>query len=328
MLNRRTLIAGATGAVAVSGEALAAGRERGVLTAADVHRDGYPTVQAVKWMGAEIERATGGRLKIRSYHSGQLGSEDDSVGLARFGGIDLCRINMAAVNNAFPATSVLSMPYVFNDVAHMRRALDGPVGRAVLASFEQRGLVGLALYDAGARCFYNVRRPIRTPQDLRGLKIRVPASDMFLRTVGALGANATPLPFGATFSALQTHLIEGAENNWPSFESTRHFEVARYWSQTEHSFSPEALLMSKRRFMAMTPADRELMVQTAQRSVPVMRAAWDTMEAESRAKVLSAGVRFNAVDKAAFKRAAAPVKAHYLRNDTVAALYKQISAVA
>ena len=327
MLSRRQILTFA-GAAAFAGPAAAAGRERGLLTAADVHRDGYPTVEAVKWMGRELEKATGGRLRVRSYHSGQLGTEDDSIGLARFGGIDMCRVNMAAVNNAFPATAVLSMPYVFRDVAHMRRALDGPPGRTVLRSFERRGLIGLALYDAGARCFYNTRRPIRAPQDLRGLKIRVPVSDMFLRTISTMGANATPLPFGATFSALQTHLIEGAENNWPTFDSTRHYEVARYWSQTEHSYSPEALLMSKRRFMALTPADRELVVQTATRSVPVMRAAWDKMEAESRSKVLAAGVRFNTVDRAAFERAAQPAKAHYLRNETVASLYKAIQALA
>jgi tripartite ATP-independent transporter DctP family solute receptor len=279
-------------------------------------------------MGAELERATRGRLRIRSYHSGQLGSEDDSIGLARFGAIDICRVNMAALNNAFPQTAILSLPYVFQSVAHMREVLDGPIGAQILGGFRRRGLVGLVFYDAGARCFYNTRRPIHQARDLRGLKIRVPNSDIFLRTAGAMGANATPLPFGATFSALQTHLIEGAENNWPTFESTRHFEVARYWSDTEHSYSPEALLMSARRFDALSPADRELVLATARRSVGVMRAAWDKTNAESRAKVLAAGVRFNAVDKASFRAAAQPVLARYLRDPALAELFRRIQAAA
>ena len=324
-LTRRGMLAGA-GSLGFGGAAAA--REPGLLTAADVHRDGYPTVKAVKWMGAELERATGGRLRIRSYHSGQLGTEDDSIGLARFGAIDICRVNMAALNNAFPLTAMLSLPFVFESVAHMRRAVDGPAGAQILTAFRRRGLVGLVFYDAGARSFYNTRRPIYRARDLRGLKIRVPNSDIFLRTVTAMGANATPLAFGATFSALQTHLIEGAENNWPTFESTRHFEVARYWSDTGHSYSPEALLMSARRFNALSPADRELVVQTARRSVGVMRAAWDKTEAESRAKVLAAGVRFNTVDKASFQAAAQPVLARYLRDEALAGLYRQIQAVA
>ena len=151
------------------------------------------------------------------------------------------------------------------------------------SSFERRELIGLAIYDAGSRSFYNVRRPVHEPADLHGLKIRVPPSDIFIAAIAALGGNPTPLPFGEVYSAMQTHLIEGAENNWRTFHTSRQFEVARYWSQSDHSYSPEALLLSKRTYDALSPRDREIVVEAARESVPYMRTLWDKMEAESRA---------------------------------------------
>jgi len=300
----------------------------GVLTATDVHVDGYPTVEAVRWMGRMMARETGGRIDVHVYHSGQLGRETDTVNLARYGVLDITRVNMAALNNAFPATRILSLPYVFDSTDHMRRALDGEVGREVLHRFEARGLIGLALYDAGARCFYNVRHPVATPSDLHGLKLRVPPSDIFISMIRTLGANPTPLSYGEVYSALQTHLIDGAENNWRTFHTSRQFEVARYWSQSEHSFSPEALLMSKRRFDAFSADDQELIRAAATQSVPYMRELWDRAEAESRATVIAAGVQVNEVDRAAFRRAAEPVLIGYLRDPELERLYQGIRATA
>src|SRR4029079_11700804 len=187
---------------------------------------------------------------------------------------DIVRVNFASLNNAFPSTRVISLPYVFESVAHMRRAADGKPGATVLAEFGRRELVGLAIYDAGSRSFYNVRRPIHEPRELHGLKVRVPPSDIFIATVAALGGNPTPVPFGEVYSAMQTHLIEGAENNWRTFHTSRQFEVARHWSNSEHSYSPEALLMSKRSFDALPPSDRELVLATARESVIHMRELW------------------------------------------------------
>ena len=325
-LTRRTLLA--TAAASAIAARTARAETPGLLTAADVHRDGYPTVEAVKWIGAELARQTGGRLGIRLYHSGQLGNEDDSIGLVRFGGIDMCRVNIAALNNAFPETAILSLPYVFQSTAHMHRSIDGPVGTALLKVFERRGMVGLAFYDAGARCFYNARHPIADIGDLQGLKIRVPQSDIFLAMAGAMGANPTPLTVSAVFSALQTRLIDGAENNWPTFETARHFEVAHEWAATEHSYSPEALLISQQSFDALTPDDRKLLRETARRSVPVMRDLWVKTETASREKVLAAGVKVTEVDKAAFRRAVEPVLAHYIQDERLSELFRRISAEA
>lgn len=320
---RRSLLASGAAVAALAGSGFA--KEPGLLCAADVHRDGYPTVEAVKWIGQELERATGGTHRIRMYHSAQLGSEDDSIGLVRFGGIDICRVNMGALNNAFPETAILSLPYIFRSTEHLHRTIDGPVGADLLNVFERRGMVGLAFYDAGARCFYNTRHPVRTAADLAGLKIRVPQSDIFLAAIGAMGANATPLTVSTVFSSLQTRLIDGAENNWPTFLTARHFEVAHHWSTTEHSYSPEALLISRRSFDALAPGVRDALVDAARRSVPYMRSLWSKTETAAREEVLKAGVQVTEADRESFKAAVKPVVDRYLENETLAGLYRRIN---
>jgi tripartite ATP-independent transporter DctP family solute receptor len=275
-----------------------------VLTASDVHVADYPTVQALRWMSDMISRESGGELNIRVYHSGQLGRENDTVDLARFGALDITRINFASLNNTFPATQAMSLPYVFDSTEHMRRSVDGTAGRSILQAFERRGLVGLAIYDSGARCFYNHSHAVSEPGDLKGLKIRVPPSDMFVSLVRALGANPTPLSYGEIFSALQTKLIDGAENNWTSFQTSRHFEVARFWAQSKHSYSPEAVLMSQRRYQQLSQQQQELVRAAATQSVPYMRQLWDSSEAAARAAVEKAGVTVTQVNRTAFRKVA------------------------
>src|SRR5688572_15637661 len=325
-INRRAALIGLGALCAAHSRTAAALSSDGLMTAADVHVDGYPTVQAVRWMGERIAERTEGRLSIRVYYAGQLGRESDTVDLARFGALDLTRVNFAPLNNAFPTTRVFSLPYVFDSVEHMRRAADGKPGAAVLERFRQRELIGLAIYDAGSRSFYNVQRPVHEPGDLQGLKIRVPPSDIFIEAFAALGANPTPLPFGEVYSALQTHLIDGAENNWRTLHTSRQFEVARFVSQTEHSHSPEALLMSRRTFDALSAGDRDIVLAAAAASVPVMRELWDRMEADSRAFVLKAGVKLNQVDREAFRRAAQPIVDATLRDARLRKMYEDIRA--
>ena len=306
MIERRALLKGACGAAAVGPAALsgsAASVEGNPLTAVDVHPTDYPTVEAVRWIGAELERETGGRIRLRIYASGQLGTETDTVTLTRMGVLDICRVTAAALNNAFPLTRALTLPFAYRGDAHMRSVVDGPVGAEIRESFSKRGLVALCFYDGGLRSIYNVRRPIREPADLRGMKIRVPRSDIFIEALSAMGANATPLPFGEVFTGLQTHLIDGAENNWATFQSTRQYETAPYWSDTEHALSPDALLISKAVLDAMPAGDRDLVRAKALQSVPFMRGLWDARQAAARDTVLAAGVRRNAVDRAAFQRA-------------------------
>lgn len=299
-----------------------------LFSAVDVHPADYPTVSAVRWMGEELARLTSGRLGIQQFPAGQLGSEDDSIGLTRFEAVDICRVAVAALNNAFPETRLLALPYVFRDVGHVRAVVDGPIGSELLNVFEGRGLVGLAYYDAAPRSFYNVRHPVTEPGQLSGLKMRAPQSDIFLDAIRAMGANPTPLTFGAVFSSLQTHLIDGAENNWPSYQSSRQYEVARYWSDTQHSFSPDALLMSKASLDRLSAGDRDLVRDVARRSVAVMRADWDRREAEARAAVIAAGVQVATVDRDAFAATVRPVLDKYIQGPRLSGLFDRIAATA
>ncbi len=321
MTTRRSLLA--------TGAALGIGSctphiDTDVLTAVDVHPTDYPTVEAVRWIGTELERETGGRLSIRSYPGGQLGSENDTIALTHFNVLNFCRVTSAALNNAFPLTSALVIPYTFHSEDHMRHSVDGDVGREILASFESKGLIGLAIYDGGARSMYSARRPVHEPSDMHGIKVRVPRSDIFLQMLETMGANPTPIPFGEVFTGLQTHLIDAAENNWSTFQSTRQYEVARYWSQTEHCHSPDILLFSKTRYDAMSRAEQDLLRAKARESVTVMRGLWDTKQARARQIVLDAGVQANTVERAAFLAAVEPMRRRYLQDETIGGLLRRI----
>jgi tripartite ATP-independent transporter DctP family solute receptor len=258
--------------------------------------------------------------------SGQLGRENDTIDLARYGVIDMTRVYIGAVNNAVPESQILALPYVFESTQHMRHEIDGRLGALVLSAMEQRGLIGLALYDAGPRCFYNSHRPIQTPDDLIGLKLRVPVSDIFIDLIRALGGNPTPLGYGDTYSALQTHLIDGAENNWSSFQSSRHYEVAKYWSQSEHSFAPDILLMSVRSFNSLSSDFRELVKHAARESVTFMRNLWDTEEQLARQKAIAAGVHITETNRDAFRKASQPVIKKYLSSRALQPLLGALNA--
>ncbi len=323
MTTRRTLLAAAA-ALAFS---FGAAHAQTILKSADTHPDGYPTVEAVKYMGQLLAERSAGRLAVEVFHSRQLGEEKDTIEQTRFGVIDLNRINLAPLNNLVPETQIPALPFVFRSVEHMRKVMDGEIGEEILKAFEPHGLIGLAYYDSGARSFYNSRKPIQTPADMAGMKIRVQQSDLFIAVMNALGANATPMPFGEVFSALQTGVIDGAENNWPSYESTRHFEAAKYYSLSEHSMSPEVLVMSKMSWDKLTPEDQALVKQAAKDSVARMRELWEANEKSSEAIVRAGGAEINTVDKAPFIAAMGPVYAQFVTDDTLKSLLARIQAV-
>ncbi|HRK25464.1 MAG TPA: TRAP transporter substrate-binding protein [Beijerinckiaceae bacterium] len=305
----------------------AASAQTTTLRSADTHPDGYPTVEAVKFMGQLIEQRTGGRYKIQMFPSSTLGQEKDTIEQTRFGVIDMNRINMAPLNNLVPETQVPGLPFVFRSVEHMRKVMDGPIGEEVLKAFEPHGMVGLAFYDSGARSFYNTKRPVTKLEDLKGLKIRVQQSDMFIALVNALGANATPMPFGEVFSALQTGVIDGAENNWPSYESTRHFEVAKHYSKTEHSMTPEVLVMSKRSWDKLSDADKAVFRAAAKESVAKMRELWEAREKTAEAAVKAKGAQITEVDKKPFIDAMKPVYDRFVTDAKLKDLLARIQAV-
>ncbi len=291
----------------------------------DVHPPDYPTVRALKYMSDYLEEATGGRLSMKIYSGGQLGEEKDSLEITIFGGIDINRVNMSPLNSIVPETLVLGMPFIFDSVDHMRSVVDGPIGDDILAALEPHGLVGLAYYDSGARSFYNVVRPVRSPADLDGMKIRVMNSELFVEMVAALGANPTPMRFGEVYESLVLGTIDGSENNWPSYESTRHFEVAGFYTRTEHSMAPEVLVMSKRRWDKLSAADQAIVREAARASVPYMRELWDARVSRSREKILAHGVEvIETVDKTPFREAVASVYDIFLTTPELRALAQRI----
>ena len=297
-----------------------------VLRSADIHPDGYPTVDAVKYMGELVKERSNGRIEIQVFNNRQLGEEKDTIEQTRFGVIDMNRINLAPLNNLVPETVVPALPFIFKSVDHMHHVMDGPIGDQILAALEPNGLVGLAFYDSGARSFYSVKKPIKTIDDVKGMKIRVQQSDMWLSMMEALGANATPMPFGEVYSALETGVIEGAENNWPSLESSKHYEVAKFYSLTEHSMSPEVLVISKVSWDKLSPEDQALLKQAARDSVPKMRELWTAREKASEKTVRDAGVEVITIDKAPFIEAMKPVYEKFANTDALNDLVAKIQA--
>lgn len=325
-LTRRALAGAALAAPVLIG--FKASAQTVTLRSADIHPDGYPTVEGVKIMGRLVEERSGGKLRIQVFHSRQLGEEKDTLEQTRFGVIDLNRTNFAGLNNLVPETVVPGLPFLFRDEAHMHKSMDGAIGQEILAGAERHGLVGLCCYDSGARSMYNRVRPINTPADMKGMKIRVQQSDLWLAMIRALGANATPLPTGEVYSALQTGVVDGAENNYPTYQSQRHFEVAKFYSVTEHSMSPEILVMAKRSYDRLSKELQTIVREAARDSVPEMRKLWQARSEQAKKDVLAGGTQINEVDKAAFEKAMAPVYDSFVKDARLKALVQRIRETA
>lgn len=305
----------------------AAAQESVRLRAADIQDAGYPTVRGMEAMADRLESETGGRIQVKIYPGAQLGDERDMLEMTIFGGIDISRTSIAPLNSIAPETGVYSLPFLFRSTEHMRRVLDGPIGDEILAALEPHGLVGLCYYDAGARSMYNNLRPIHSPADIRGMKVRVMNSEVFVDMISTLGGNATPMGFGQVYESLALGTIEAAENNWPSYESSRHFEVAPHYSVTQHVMVPEVLLMSRYRWRKLSPEDQALIRRAAKESVPVMRELWDARVTMSRNAMVEAGVQIvDNVDKQPFMDAMQPLYEQYLKDPKLRDLVERIRA--
>ncbi|QQO19260.1 TRAP transporter substrate-binding protein [Bradyrhizobium diazoefficiens] len=296
--------------------------------AADTQTEDYPTVQALRYMGALIAERTGGRHEIKVFHSRQLGEEKETIEQTRVGAIDLNRTNVALIGNFVPAMNVLAMPFLFRSIEHMQKVLDGPIGSEILNSFEPYGFVGLAFYDSGARSIYNEVRPVRSIADLKGLRIRVQQSELMSQMIRALGAEPVELPYGQVLAGLTNHLIDGAENNWPSFVTTDHYRHAGYYSLTEHTMSPEVLVISLKAWRSLSPDDQAIFREAAQRSSRFMREKWRDLEDQSQRKAQAAGVTIvRDIDRRPLQEAMAPIYATAGRDPAAAALIERIRKV-
>jgi tripartite ATP-independent transporter DctP family solute receptor len=298
-----------------------------VLRAHDTHPAGYPTVAAVESMGKKLDAATQGRIKIQTFPGAVLGQEKEAVEQTQLGAIQLARISLGVIGPVVPEVNVFNMPFVFRDVAHMRKVIDGAVGDELLAKVtaSPARLVGLGWMDGGSRSLYT-KKPVRTPADLKGQKVRMMGNPLFVDTMNAMGGNGIAMAYGEVFTSLQTGVIDGAENNPPSFFTANHHTTgAKFYSQTNHLIIPEILVMSKVAWDRLTPADQTLVRRLAREAQMEQRQLWDKSVEDYSAKLKAAGVEFINVDQKPFFDATAPVRAKY--GEKLSDLMAKIEAV-
>lgn len=300
------------GAMALSAAMLASAQNM-VLKAHDTHPAGYPTVAAVESMGKKLEAATTGRIKVQMFPGAVLGQEKEAVEQVQIGAIQLARISLGVVGPVAPDVDVFNMPFVFRDINHMRAVIDGPIGAELLdkVSNSPARLIALGWMDGGARSLYT-KKLVKTPADLKGVKVRMMGNPLFVDTMNAMGGNGISMAYGEVFSALQTGVIDGAENNPPSMFTSNHYSTGtKYYAQTNHLIIPEILVMSKVAWDKLSADDKALMKKVAREAQMEQRSLWDKSVADYSGKLKAAGVEFVAVDQKLFYDATAPVRAKY-----------------
>jgi tripartite ATP-independent transporter DctP family solute receptor len=284
-----------------------------VLKSHDTHPAGYPTVVAIESMGKKLDAATNGRIKIQTFPGAVLGQEKEAVEQTQLGAIQIARISLGVMGPVVNEVNVFNMPFVFRNEAHMRAVIDGPIGQEILdkVTASPARLVGLGFMDGGSRSLYT-KKKVTKPDDLKGQKVRMMGNPLFVDTMNAMGGNGIAMAYGEVFTALQTGVIDGAENNPPSYFTANHFSTpAKFYAQTNHLIIPEIFVMSKVAWDRLTPADQALIKRLSREAQLEQRALWDKAVDENVAKLKAAGVEFVAVDQKPFFDATAPVRAKY-----------------
>lgn len=297
------------------------------LKVADNQAETYPTVKTLKFFAEELKKESNGEITLKVFHSGQLGQEKDVIELLKTGAVPMARLSTGNLNGIVPETQVLNLPYIFRDRDHMYKVLQGDIGKRILKSFESYGFIGLTFLDAGARSIYNTKRAIKTPEDLKGLKVRVMGTDLAIAMLEQLGASATPMNFGDVYGSLQTSVIDGAENNPPSFYNEKHFEVSKHFSRTEHMMLPEVIVISKKSWDSLTADQKIIMQKVADKATNYMKEEWTTFEAAAVQKAIKSGVQFNDVDKKAFREKAIKIYPRFVKGKNLNDLISDIQKV-
>ncbi|MEL6296952.1 MAG: TRAP transporter substrate-binding protein [Pseudomonadota bacterium] len=316
MTKRRELL-GAAATFAVAGAAslaLAGAVQAKEWRAWNIHVDGYPNTVAMDKFAELVKEKTGGSFTLKNFHGGVLGSQPDAIEQVRIGALEVGNFNLGPIGPIAAEANVVSLPFIFRDMEHMHRALDGKAGQMISDGMAKKGIVALAWYDSGARSFYNSKKPITTPADVKGLKVRVMNNDLYSGMISALGGNPSPMAFSEVYQSLKTGVVDGAENNWPSYESTGHFEVAGYYSLSQHLIIPECVCINATVYAGLSDKDKAAVSEAARESATLQRKLWAERAKASREKVMKAGVKFNEVaDKSAFQSAMKPVYDTYLK---------------
>ena len=287
----------------------------------------HPVHQAMEFMARRLAERSGGRLRMDVYPSEQLGSERECLELLQIGSLSMTKVSCSVLEGFVPAMSVLSLPYIFRDEGHRTRVLEGEIGRRLLLEGENVWLRGLCYYDAGCRSFYTKERPILSPDDLKGVKLRTQESPTSLRMVQVLGGSPTPIAWGELYSALQQGVVDGAENNPPSFYLSRHYEVCRFYSLYEHTAVPDVLLVGTRFWEDLSEEFQALLQEAARESAVYQKKLWKQATEEALLEVQKAGVSIHYPDKSVFAERVKPLYEEYRIQGRLYRLIREIQAV-
>ena len=299
-------------------------QQKMVWKASDVHPLGYPTVEAIVRMGKKLETATNGRVSIQMFPAMQLGGEKEMFEQAQVGALQIARISVGAMGPVVDDLNVFNMPFVFRDEAHMRKVIDGPIGAEFLERMSNAPgsrLIALGWMDSGTRNIY-AKKAVTAPADLKGMKIRMMGNPLFVDTMNAMGGNGVAMGFNELYSALQTGVVDGAENNPPTLLAQNHYTVSKVYSLTGHLIIPEIFVFSKRTWEALSQEDQALLKKVSREAQTEQRQLWDAYSGEAETKLKAAGVQFVPADKAAFYKATQPVRDKY--GAKYAALIKRV----
>jgi tripartite ATP-independent transporter DctP family solute receptor len=282
------------------------------LRASDVHPAGFPTVVAIENMGKKLQAATGGRIKLQMFPGGVLGSDKSVVEQVRVGAVQIARVSLGEIGPIVPDVNVFNLPFVFRDEAHMRKVIDGPIGDQMLdkISDSPAKLVALGWMDGGSRSVY-AKKAIIIPADLQGIKIRSIGNSVFVDTMKAMGGNGVSMSFGDVYGALQTGVIDAAENNSPSLYTSNHYSITKFYSQTRHLIIPEIFVMSRSTWNKLSRQEQALVKKLSREAQAEQRVLWDKTVADCNAKLKAAGVVFSEVDRQAFYDATASIRSKY-----------------
>jgi tripartite ATP-independent transporter DctP family solute receptor len=320
----RTGAAAALAAVSASPLQSLFAQQKMVWKASDVHPLGYPTVEAIQRMGKKLEAATNGRISIQMYPSMQLGGEKEMIEQAQVGALQIARISVGAMGPVVDELNVFNLPFIFRDEAHMRKVIDGPIGQELLDKITANPntrLVALGWMDAGTRNVYS-NKPVTKPADLKGMKVRMMGNPIFVETMNAMGGNGVAMGFNELYSAMQTGVVDGAENNEPTVLAQNHYQVAKVYSLTGHLIIPEIFVFSKRTWDTLTPEDQALLRKFSREAQIEQRQLWDDKTSKATDELKAKGLQFVAADKPAFYKATQPIRDKY--GSKYAALLKRI----
>ncbi|CBV43294.1 TRAP transporter substrate-binding protein [Halomonas elongata] len=294
----------------------------------NIHPPSYPNSVALESFAEEVAEKTEGRIEPKVYHNAVLGAQPDAIEQTRSGALDFANFNMGPMGPIVPATNILSLPFIFNSTEDMYRIMDGDIGGRFAEALAEKNLVALSWFGSGARSLYNTDHPVKTPDDVDGLKFRVMNNDLYVQMIDELGGNATPMAYSEVYQSLKTGVIDGAENNYPSYESSGHYEVAKYYSLTEHLILPECLCVAKSTWDEMSEEDQGIVREAAENAAQEQRKLWEERAQKSRELVLESGVEINEVDdKAAFQDKMQPIYDDFVEeNPELETLVKDIQA--